>query len=299
MQQATEERRRRPRLRSFHSQELLRVSFDNGEVSPLVEAFVVNLNDEGLGLEVPCAITPGTLVFITGILEVGIRQRKLIRCPGRIARCEAVAGGNFFVGLRFVDEAEAKAKEPESAEYQEIPDYYDILQVSPKADAETIHGVYRLLAQRYHPDNPETGSEERFKPMMEAYLAISDPAKRAEYDRMRGTAQPVNGTVCNGSGAYERNAEKRRRAGILSVLYGRRMSSPRRPSVDITEFEAMLGCPREQLEFSLWYLTERGTIAPEDEAGYAITAAGVEQVEAAGESIFGPESTPQRFAAAG
>ena len=45
----------------------------------------------------------------------------------------------------------------------EPQDYYELLQVSPTADPETIHRVYRLLAQRFHPDNSETGNASRFR----------------------------------------------------------------------------------------------------------------------------------------
>ena len=37
-------------------------------------------------------------------------------------------------------------------------DHYELLQVSPTAEIDTIHRVYRLLAQRFHPDNRETGN---------------------------------------------------------------------------------------------------------------------------------------------
>ena len=37
-------------------------------------------------------------------------------------------------------------------------DYYEVLQLSPKADQETIDRVYRMLVKRYHPDNQETGN---------------------------------------------------------------------------------------------------------------------------------------------
>src|SRR4051812_13398865 len=40
-------------------------------------------------------------------------------------------------------------------------DYYELLQISPNAEPETIHRVYKMLAQRYHPDNPETGDTAR------------------------------------------------------------------------------------------------------------------------------------------
>jgi curved DNA-binding protein len=42
--------------------------------------------------------------------------------------------------------------------------------------------VYRLLAQRCHPDNSETGNESRFRELNEAYQVISDPERRAQYD---------------------------------------------------------------------------------------------------------------------
>ena len=40
-----------------------------------------------------------------------------------------------------------------------VVDYYEILQISPNAEPETVHRVFRLLAQRCHPDNAETGNE--------------------------------------------------------------------------------------------------------------------------------------------
>jgi uncharacterized protein YabN with tetrapyrrole methylase and pyrophosphatase domain len=38
-------------------------------------------------------------------------------------------------------------------------DYYEVLQISANAEPETVHRVYRLLAQRFHPDNIESGDE--------------------------------------------------------------------------------------------------------------------------------------------
>src|ERR671922_2524097 len=61
-------------------------------------------------------------------------------------------------------------------------DYYEALQVSPNADAETIQRVYRLLARRFHPDNVDTGNDSRFRLVHEAYTILSDPASRAKYD---------------------------------------------------------------------------------------------------------------------
>ena len=61
-------------------------------------------------------------------------------------------------------------------------DYYEILQVSDSAEPETINRVYRIFAQRYHPDNQETGNETRFREITEAYHVLTNPEKRAQYD---------------------------------------------------------------------------------------------------------------------
>ena len=61
-------------------------------------------------------------------------------------------------------------------------DYYEILQVSDSAELETINRVYRIFAQRYHPDNRETGNEARFREITEAYHVLSNPERRAQYD---------------------------------------------------------------------------------------------------------------------
>ncbi len=70
-------------------------------------------------------------------------------------------------------------------------DYYAILGVDRNASTEEIKRAYRKLALRYHPDkNPgDKAAEEKFKQINEAYAVLSDPEKRAHYDRY-GTATP-------------------------------------------------------------------------------------------------------------
>ncbi len=68
----------------------------------------------------------------------------------------------------------------------EYKDYYRILGVDRNASAEEIRRAYRKLAMQYHPDrNPgNKEAEEKFKEINEAYQVLSDPQKRAHYDRL-------------------------------------------------------------------------------------------------------------------
>lgn len=62
-------------------------------------------------------------------------------------------------------------------------DYYKILGVDKKASLAAIKKAYKKLALKYHPDkNKESGSEEKFKEIAEAYEVLSDKDKRAKYD---------------------------------------------------------------------------------------------------------------------
>jgi molecular chaperone DnaJ len=74
-------------------------------------------------------------------------------------------------------------------------DYYDLLGVSRDASAEELKKAYRQLAVKYHPDkNPgDHTAEEKFKEIAHAYEMLSDPEKKAKYDRF-GEAAFRNGS---------------------------------------------------------------------------------------------------------
>ena len=84
-----------------------------------------------------------------------------------------------------------------------MKDYYQILGVSENASEDEIKKAYRRLAKKHHPDkNPGNKSaEEQFKLISEAYDILSDPQKRAQYDKFkRGDFSDIGGFQSSGGG---------------------------------------------------------------------------------------------------
>ncbi len=160
-------------------------------------------------------------------------------------------------------------------------DFYELLQISPNAEPETIHRVYRLLAQRYHPDNLDTGDHGRFRALLDAYEVLSDPERRAQYDvaYQRQRQERWRPVVNTADGPDPIDAERSIRTRVLEVLYERRRTEPGSAGVFILDIEQLTGHPREHLEFTLWYLVRKNLVAREDGSKLSITADGVDYLE--------------------
>ena len=160
-------------------------------------------------------------------------------------------------------------------------DFYELLQISPNAEMETISRVYKMLATRYHPDHPETGDVDRFVLLNQAYESLSDPERRKDYDLAYAVhhAQPIE-LFDTKDFAMGVDGEANRRMGILCLLYNRRRSNTDNPGISILEFETIMSFPREHLMFTMWYLKDRELIRQDEKSDYVIAGAGVDYVEA-------------------
>jgi curved DNA-binding protein CbpA len=165
-------------------------------------------------------------------------------------------------------------------EASEFVDYYEILEISSNASAEAIERMFRHFAQRYHPDNRDTGDRLRFDLVVEAHRTLGDPVNRAQYDILRQDhsrcpARKLSEEASDTAGV-ERDVDIQNR--MLSILYAKRRQDARDPGVGDLELERLLGCPAEQLEFHLWYHKEKGWIARTETGTIAITVEGVDRV---------------------
>ena len=125
-------------------------------------------------------------------------------------------------------------------------DYYEVLGVSRSASVEEVKRAFRRLAFECHPDrNPDDGAAERFKEVNEAYEVLSDPEKRAAYDRFghRGTGG-LGGQGFEDFGGF---------GDIFDAFFSGAATARRTPrrgsdvhaSAAIAFEEAVFGCERE------------------------------------------------------
>jgi curved DNA-binding protein CbpA len=160
-------------------------------------------------------------------------------------------------------------------------DLYELLQVNEGAEPETINRVYRLLAQRYHPDNRESGDESRFREITEAYRVLSDPERRAQYDVAHLQRRQDRLRLVSAGAQTENDFELEQafRLTLLEALYTKRRLEPHAPGIFTMELEDLIGRPREHLEFTVWFLMQKGYISRDDNSRIQLTVEGAEFLE--------------------
>ncbi len=240
------------------------------EAAPAADAPGAGTQGNEMALQRFESIKPGSIVLIES--RDGTRTEKYY------VRHSSRNGADHSIRLV---RGPAVENEAEAVPAAEEPDYYDILQIGPQAEAETVYRVYRIMAARFHPDNPETGDTEKFILLKTAYEVLSDPERRAAYDaRHQKEAEgpmPVFEMKDFVTGV---EAEGNRRLGVLSLLYNQRRLDSEHPQVSLLDLEKRMNFPREYLAFTMWYLRSKGYLTAADNSDYTLTAEGAEFVEA-------------------
>ncbi|HEY1747624.1 MAG TPA: DnaJ domain-containing protein [Xanthobacteraceae bacterium] len=157
-------------------------------------------------------------------------------------------------------------------------DYYELLEISPNANSGTIERMFRYFAQRYHPDNQDTGDRPRFDAIMTAYDALNDPGKRAQYDVKHKAQSGLRWKLlkeASDNKGFEQDVDLQNK--LLSIFYVRRRQNIANPGIGDMALERLLGCPAEHLQFHLWYLKEKGWIRKTESGMFAITVEGVDR----------------------
>ena len=269
-------------LKSLDLQTDLTVILDaSGHPSSRLPARFMSAAGAGLTIELGTTLGAGTIVSIAGEIRTENGLQPLLG-QYRVRGGSPVGAGRYHIHIVPQQEADPEDAAPSVGRAVDSDiDYYEVLQVSRRADTEAIHRVFHVLAQRYHPDNRETGDQEMFRQVVEAHAILTNPEKRAAYDvhlaeedkgrlRIFDSLESTQGV----------QAEIRKRQGILRILYARRLTDPYRPSMRARELAEMLGCPAEHLDFSFWFMREQKLIQRADNNQFEITWQGVEAFEA-------------------
>ena len=226
------------------------------------------------------ALGAGTVVSIAGEVPTDAGLQPLLG-QYRVLTSHPVGAGRYHIHVVPQLAAEPENAGPSTGQSGDPDtDYYEVLQVSRRADTEAIHRVFHVLAQRYHPDNNATGDQEKFRQVVDAHAVLTNPERRAAYDVQLAEGDKGRLRIFDSLESTQGvQAELRKRQGILRLLYTRRLTDIHHPALRARELAEMLGCPAEHLDFSFWFLREQKQIQRADNNQFEITCLGVEAFE--------------------
>ncbi len=159
-------------------------------------------------------------------------------------------------------------------------DYYELLQLSPNADSETIERVFRHLAKKYHPDNTGLAEKDKFLQVVEAHEILANPETRAGYDvRYQDYWDQKWRLASVASDLSAIGDDKAIRERLLSLMYTQRRRNMKSPGLGENEMARLVRTPLELVEFHLWYLKAKGWVERLETGHIAITALGVDETE--------------------
>lgn len=174
-------------------------------------------------------------------------------------------------------------------------DYYEVLGIGRGVDKDAVKRAFRRLALKYHPDtNTEDGAQARFIEINEAYETLSNPEKRAAYDRY-GHAGLDGPGMSAGYGASSRTREDLYRPFCAAATgpqsaTGTVRGADLRTALTIAFEEAVLGC-QKAVELPRWESCSpcRGTgTQPGSTSRRCGTCQGTGEVRRVLQSLFGP-----------
>ncbi len=158
-------------------------------------------------------------------------------------------------------------------------DYYDLMQISPNADLDTIQHVFRHLAKKWHPDYRK-GDPEQFKLLVEAHKILTNTERRAAYDlRYQRFWESKWNLAAEASDGQSIVDDSEVRSSLLSLYYVQRRSKMNDPGLGEMEVARLMRIPVHLIEFHIWYLKEKGWIQRLENGQFALTARGVDEVE--------------------
>lgn len=178
----------------------------------------------------------------------------------------------------------------------ELRDLYEILEIDRNASDEDIKKAYRKFARKYHPDNKDTGDEEKFKEVNLANEILSNPQKKVAYDRygMSGLQGAATGASSFDFGFGDLSEIFAEFFGAGFGGSGFRTSGPERGSdlrydLEIEFLEAINGCTKE-ITINLLdscHLCKGSGVRPGSKLKVCTSCNGIGEVKKVTDSFFG------------